>query len=60
MSPKRNAATGGPLQRLVTEFADYRRRQRDYRHLQELPDALLEDIGLSRGQINAAKWRPFV
>lgn len=61
MNPKQTSAAGGPLHRLALGFADYRRRQRDYKRLQEMPDTLLEDIGVTREQINnAAKWRPLI
>ncbi|MCB1372061.1 MAG: DUF1127 domain-containing protein [Rhodovulum sp.] len=36
-----------------------RRRRRDETRLREMPDYLLEDIGLSREQINAMKRRRF-
>ena len=34
------------------------RNQRQYRQLQELPDYLLEDIGLTRAQAGRATWYP--
>ena len=36
-----------------------RRRRRDETRLREMPDYLLEDIGLSREHINALKRRRF-
>lgn len=60
MHDKNRDRTVSRFRRIATGFADYRRRHRDYARLQEMPDSLLEDIGLTRGQINAAKWRPFV
>lgn len=37
----------GPA-RLVLRFRDHLRIRRDLRHLEELPDYLLEDVGLTR------------
>ncbi|WP_170831443.1 DUF1127 domain-containing protein [Jannaschia faecimaris] len=34
------------------------RNQRQYRQLHELPDYLLEDIGLTRAQAGRAAWEP--
>ncbi len=39
---------------IVTRF----RNQRQYRHLQELPDYLLEDIGVTRAQAGRAACYP--
>ena len=45
---------------LTRGIGDYRRRQRDYEHLLELPDHLLADVGLTRPQVVAASRRcPF-
>ena len=60
MNEKRTSTAGGPLRRLALGFADYRRRQRDYKRLQEMPDSLLEDIGVTRNQVRDAKWRPLI
>jgi uncharacterized protein YjiS (DUF1127 family) len=47
----------------VVQFAlrgigDYRRCQRDYRRLLELPDRQLDDMGLTRGEIIEAMRKP--
>lgn len=60
MHTKRTCTSGGPFRRLALGFADYRRRQRDYKRLREMPDSLLEDIGVTRHQVSAAKWRPLI
>lgn len=60
MNTKRTFTAEGPLRRLALGFADYRRRRRDYERLREMPDSLLEDIGVTRHQVNAAKWRPLI
>ena len=52
----------GPISRFLVTFSplglvrgilDYRRRQREYRHLMGMPDYLLRDVGLTRQQIIA-------
>jgi uncharacterized protein YjiS (DUF1127 family) len=34
------------------------RNQRQYRQMQQLPDYLLEDVGLTRAQVGRAVWYP--
>lgn len=46
--------TRSGISRLAHDFASYRRRQADLRRLQEMPDYLLKDIGISRGEVIAA------
>lgn len=36
------------------KLRQYRRHQAQYRHLEELPDYLLEDVGLTRSDIRRA------
>ena len=47
------------LFRLIAKaiFAHFR-NQRQYRQLQQLPDYLLEDVGLTRAQAGRAAWHP--
>lgn len=50
----------GVIQKIVHSVQQFRqayRRHRDYRHLETLPDFLLEDIGLTRAEVNAAVKR---
>jgi uncharacterized protein YjiS (DUF1127 family) len=59
---KQNAGTPGApfLSALARSIGEHRRRQRDYAHLLELSDYLLEDIGVTRKQVVAAlRWRLF-
>ncbi len=43
---------------LARSIGEHLRRQREYRDLLELPDHLLEDIGVTRTQVVAAmRWR---
>ena len=55
---RRRMQAGAPgvpsLPGLFLALRDYWRRQEDYRTLMELPDYLLEDIGLDRGRVAAA------
>jgi len=60
MYPKNTTAAGWPFQRAARGVSDYSRRQHDYRKLREMPDALLEDIGVTRDQIKTSKWWPFI
>jgi uncharacterized protein YjiS (DUF1127 family) len=54
-----NPRTRYPLD-IVRGIFEHHRRQRDYRRLLEMPDYLLEDIGLTRAQVIAAMQRPLV
>lgn len=45
------------LATLASRLRERSRRQRDYEHLLELPDYLLEDIGLSRRLVIEGKRR---
>jgi uncharacterized protein YjiS (DUF1127 family) len=50
----------GTTQRIARSVRQHLRNRRDYRHLQELPDYMLDDIGLTRGDIRSAARRlPF-
>ncbi len=50
----------GTIQRIARLVRQHLRNRRDYRHLQELPDYMLDDIGLTRGDIRSAARRlPF-
>ena len=52
--PRRALSAGLALK--VADAARSRfRRQRDYRRLLELPDYLLDDVGLTRAEISAAR-----
>jgi uncharacterized protein YjiS (DUF1127 family) len=46
--------TFGSLHRIATSVRRYFRYRRDYKHLQQLPDRLLEDIGLTRADVHRA------
>ncbi|MAS06150.1 MAG: hypothetical protein CL534_15915 [Ahrensia sp.] len=60
MYPKNTTAAGWPFRDVVRGVSDYRRRQRDYRKLRDMPDALLDDIGVTRDQIGRVKrWSLF-
>lgn len=39
--------------KLINSMREVRRTRRDYMHLHEMPDHLLNDIGLSRGDVHA-------
>jgi uncharacterized protein YjiS (DUF1127 family) len=56
---ERDAADRGAIAppSLARGIGDYRRHQSDYRHLLELPDYLLRDVGLTRTQVAAAARR---
>ncbi len=46
--------------RLADSFRQHFRNQRDYKDLQQMPDYMLRDIGLSRADIKQARKRlPF-
>jgi uncharacterized protein YjiS (DUF1127 family) len=48
------------LRRVAVAFSEHRRRRRDYLLLQDMPQSLLEDIGLTRADIRAAaRWSFF-
>lgn len=47
------------LSALVRGMRHHYRCQRDYRYLQELPDYLLDDIGLTRSEVKATTRLPF-
>jgi uncharacterized protein YjiS (DUF1127 family) len=50
----------GTIQRIARSVRQHLRSRRDYRYLQELPDYMLDDIGLTRGDIrSAARHLPF-
>ena len=49
----RNAGSG-LLSGLAEAIGAYRRHARDYRHLQKLPDYLLDDVGLTRADVCAS------
>lgn len=55
MYPKNTTAAGWPFLEVVRGVSDYRRRQRDYRKLREMPDSLLDDIGITRDQIGGVR-----
>ncbi|MFN0262893.1 DUF1127 domain-containing protein [Tepidamorphus sp. 3E244] len=42
---------------ILTDMKEARRARRDYQHLSELPDYLLEDVGLSRADVAEARRR---
>ena len=42
------------IQRIARSVRQNLRSRRDYRHLQELPDYMLYDIGLTRGDVRSA------
>lgn len=50
----------GTIQRIARLVRQSLRSRRDYRHLQELPDYMLDDTGLTRGDVQSAARRlPF-
>ncbi len=50
----------GTIQHIARLVRQHLRNRRDYRYLQELPDYMLDDIGLTRGDIRSAARRlPF-
>ncbi len=52
--------TVGMIQRIARSVRQHFRNRRDYRYLQELPDYMLDDIGLTRGDVRSAARRlPF-
>lgn len=54
------ARTVGMIQRIAQSVRQHLRNRRDYRYLQELPDYMLDDIGLTRGDVRSAARRlPF-
>lgn len=59
MYPKNTTAAGWPFQEIARGVSDYRRRQRDYRKLRDMPDSLLDDIGITRDQIGRVRKRSF-
>ncbi len=44
----------GPIQRIARSVRQHLRNRRDYRYLKELPDYMLDDIGLTRGDVRSA------
>ena len=42
---------------IAHRVAEANRRRREYQRLEELPDFLLDDIGITRGEIKAATRR---
>ncbi len=57
MFPRITRQTERRLRRLAGGFAAYRRRQRDLERLHDMPDSLLDDIGLTRSQIRSTRSR---
>ena len=47
----------GMVGRSVSELRRQRKARRDRRHLLQLPDYLLRDIGLSRMEVDDMTWR---
>jgi len=48
----RNGKAGLPLRQFIRAFCNHFRDQRQYRDLEHLPDYLLDDVGLTRADIN--------
>jgi uncharacterized protein YjiS (DUF1127 family) len=57
--PTRNKANDGLVTRLFDRFFTWLDRARQRRHLSELDDRLLRDIGLSRAEVENEVSRPF-
>jgi uncharacterized protein YjiS (DUF1127 family) len=50
----------GTIQRIARLVRQHLRNRRDYRYLQDLPDYMLDDIGLTRGDVRrTARRLPF-
>jgi len=60
MHPKDDSRAEGPLRRVALGLAAYRRRQRDYLLLRDMPQSLLEDIGLTRDRVRRPRWRSII
>ncbi|WP_417408934.1 DUF1127 domain-containing protein [Hoeflea sp.] len=59
-SIRMTALAVGTIQRIARSVCQHLRNRRDYRHLQELPDYMLDDIGLTRADVRSAARRlPF-
>jgi uncharacterized protein YjiS (DUF1127 family) len=56
---RRRGLTAALTLDLLRGVGEYLRLWRDYRRLQELSDYLLDDVGLTRAEINAASRRLF-
>lgn len=50
---------GNPAKRLWATLVDFQQRYEQRRHLLELDDRLLEDIGFSRGMATQEAAKPF-
>ncbi len=50
----RTAISGNPVRRLAARLMAWEKRTNDARHMRELPDYLLRDIGLARAEIDGA------
>ena len=57
--PTRTKANGGLVTRLFDQLIEWLDRARQRRHLGELDDRLLRDIGLSRAEVDHEVSRPF-
>jgi len=57
--PARTAADRGLVTRLFDQLVGWLERARQRRHLGELDDRLLRDIGLSRAEVENELSRPF-
>ncbi|HKP26470.1 MAG TPA: DUF1127 domain-containing protein [Dongiaceae bacterium] len=57
--PTRTKANGGPVTRLFDQVFTWLDRARQRRHLGELDDRLLRDIGLNRADVENEVSRPF-
>lgn len=55
----RNGWAHWPAKRLFRALRNHFRNKRQYRELEQLPDYLLEDVGLTRADISAASRRLF-